>query len=99
MARYDVFRGATGGALLLDVQTDLIEHLKTRVVVPLLPAETTPPPISRLHPVFEIDGRRYVMATPLLAAIPGSEIGERLANFDRHHERITAALDMLFQGF
>lgn len=99
MARYDVFRGPTEGVLLLDVQTDLIEQLKTRVVVPLLPAEATPPPISRLHPVFEIDGRRYVMATPLLAAIPGSELGERLANVDRHHDRIAAALDMLFQGF
>ena len=31
MARYDVFAGAAGN-YLLDVQTDLIEHLNTRMV-------------------------------------------------------------------
>ena len=37
MARYDVFAGAVEGSFLLDVQTDLLDHLNTRVVVPLLP--------------------------------------------------------------
>ena len=68
MARHDVFAGSVEGSYLLDVQADLFDRLKTRVVVPLLPVASTPPPIGRLNPIFEIAGRKVVMATPLLAA-------------------------------
>jgi toxin CcdB len=37
MARYDVFASGIEGGYLLDVQSDLLDHFKTRVVVPLLP--------------------------------------------------------------
>ena len=80
MARYDVFAGPADGSYLLDVQTDLIGQLKTRVVVPLLPAASAPPPIARLNPIFEIGGRKVVMATPLLAAVPSAELGESRAS-------------------
>jgi toxin CcdB len=99
MARYDVFAGPVDGSYLLDVQTNLIDQLRTRVIVPLLPTASAPPPIGRLNPVFEIAGRKVVMATPLLAAVPLGELGEARANLAAHHEAIVAALDMLFQGF
>ena len=99
MARYDVFAGIGEGSYLLDVQTDLIDYLKTRVVVPLLPSDSTPPPIRKLNPVFEISGRKVVMATHLLATVPVAELGESRLNLIKHHDEIVAALDMLFQGF
>ncbi len=46
MARYDVFDGAAEGSYLLDLQTDLVDHLSTRVVVPLLPSPSAPPPVK-----------------------------------------------------
>ena len=36
MAQYDVYLG-DNGALWLDVQSDLISDLNTRIIVPLLP--------------------------------------------------------------
>jgi toxin CcdB len=99
MARYDVFAGRVEGNYLLDVQSDLLEHFKTRVVVPLLPVATVPPPMRRLHPIFEINGRKLVLATHLIATVPASELGESLLNLTKHHDDIVAALDMLFQGF
>lgn len=51
MARFQVFDHPEGDGYLLDVQTDLIDIVGTRVVVPLLPAKRTPPAVSRLHPV------------------------------------------------
>ena len=99
MARYDVFAGPVDGSFLLDVQTDLIDELKTRVVVPLLPVASSPPAVGRLNPVFEVFGRKVVMATPLLAAVPAAELGEARANLARNHDTIVSALDMLFQGF
>lgn len=99
MARYDVFAGSIEGSYLLDVQSDMLDHFKTRVVVPLLPIATTPPPMRKLHPVFEISGRKMVMATHLIATVPAAELGESRLNITRHHDDIVAALDMLFQGF
>ena len=50
MARYDVFAGRVEGSYLLNVQSDLLDHLKTRVVIPLLPIQAAPPAIRNLHP-------------------------------------------------
>jgi|SRR5436189_6094610 len=100
MARYDVFAaGGIEGACVLDVQSDLLDHFKTRVVVPLLPIATAPPPMRKLHPIFEINGRKLVMATHLIATVSTTELGESRLNLTRHHDEIVAALEMLFQGF
>lgn len=99
MARYEVFSGSVEGSYLLDVQTDLIDRMTTRMVVPLLPVEAAPPPVKKLHPVFEIGGHRLVMATHLMAAVPTAELKESRFSLSKHHDDIVAALDMLFQGF
>ena len=99
MARYDVFAGAVGDSYLLDVQTDLLDHLKTRVVVPLLPSGATPAPIRKLNPVFEIGGRKLVMATQFIATLPVARLGESRFSLAAHQEQIEGALEMLFQGF
>ncbi|TPN78529.1 plasmid maintenance protein CcdB [Mesorhizobium sp. CU2] len=100
MARYDVFTvSSIEGGYLLDVQSDLLDHFKTRAVVPLLPLTSTPQPMRKLHPIFEINGRKLVMATHLIATVSTTELGESRLNLTRHHDEIVAALDMLFQGF
>jgi toxin CcdB len=99
MARYDVFASGIEGGYLLDVQSDLLDHFKTRVVVPLLPLTSAPSPMRKLHPVFEINGRKLVMATHLIATIAAAELAENRTNLTNHHDEIVAALDMLFQGF
>jgi toxin CcdB len=99
MARYDVFAGSIEGGYLLDVQSDMLDYFKTRVVIPLLPIAAVPPPVRKLHPVFEINGRKLVMATHLIATMPISELGESRLNLAKQHDAVIAALDMLFQGF
>lgn len=99
MARYDVFAGSIEGGYLLDVQSDMLDHFKTRVVIPLLPIAAVPPAVRKLHPVFEINGRKLVMATHLIATLPVSELGESRMNLAKQHDAVVAALDMLFQGF
>jgi toxin CcdB len=99
MARYDYFANPDGSGYLLDVQADILDSLRTRVVIPLLPLEETPKPIWRLHPVFSLSGVNHVLATPLLAAVPVTLLAEPAGNLGTHHDRVVAALDMLFQGF
>jgi toxin CcdB len=99
MARLSIYEAPQSDSLLLDVQSDLFDSFTTRVVVPLLPASTTPPSISRLHPIFTIDGIKYVLATHLISAVPREILNRQRGSLAGQRDRITAALDMLYQGF
>ena len=98
MARYGVYR-LTSGALVVDCQADLLSHLRTRLVAPLLPPDELPAALPRLHPHFEIDGRRWLLATHLAAAVPTTEIAEEVGSLAPLDGDIATALDMLLIGF
>jgi toxin CcdB len=99
MAQYGLFRNPEGEGYLLDVQTDLLDGLNTRVVVPLLPKEQAPSPAQRLNPTFEIEGASFVMMTQYLSAVPASLLDAPAGSLEAQFDKITAALDMLFHGF
>lgn len=101
MPRLDVhpMPGNGKGGYLLDVQADLLSHLATRTVVPLLRENTAPKPISDLNPTFEIDGERHVMVTQAIASIPRRELKRAVASLAEQHDRVTRALDTLLIGF
>src|SRR3546814_1082896 len=69
MARYYVDPGSRGLGFLLDCQSDLLDDLVTRVVVPLMPAAGFDP-VPRLNPVLTVNEETLVMATQLIFAIP-----------------------------
>ncbi len=100
MARHDVhiMPGRDEG-YVLDVQAELLSYLETRVVVPLLPKGTAPPAISELNPVFEIEGRPYVMMTQALGAVSNHELRRAVASLTAQTDAITKALDLLLIGF
>jgi toxin CcdB len=98
MARFEFFADNSGG-FLLDVQTDLLSGFNTRLVVPLMPAGRVPAPTRRLHPAFAIEGKRYIMATHLMAAVPASELRLRRGSLDHEYDTITDAIGMIFLGF
>ena len=56
MARYDIFARVEGDGYFLDCQADLLSHLNTRFVVPLLAPDIAPKPAGRLNPQFFVDG-------------------------------------------
>lgn len=85
--------------LLLDVQSDLIAGLRTRVVVPLCPAPAMKGKlITKLMPVFEIDGKQYAMLTPQLAGVSNRQVGAKVADLAQRRDEIIAALDLLITG-
>jgi toxin CcdB len=99
MAKYDVFQNPNGDGLLVEVQTNLLDELKTRVVIPLVPYSSTLKTLRRLNPVFTIGGKQYFMFTHLIATVPATRLTEPRTNVAWLHDQITAALDMLFRGF
>jgi toxin CcdB len=100
MARFDVYQNPEGAGCLLDVQADLLDHLNTRLVVPLLPASVAPLPAPPLNPAFSIGGETLVMTTQFMAAVPASLLRPPVvANLQPQHDAIIAAVDFLLQGF
>ena len=85
--------------LLLDVQSDLLEPLSTRVVVPLTPVASARDVImQQLAPILTIEGKQYVMLTPQLAGISTRELGPSIGNVATERATIIAALDLLMTG-
>jgi toxin CcdB len=86
--------------LLLDVQTNLLEALGTRVVIPLTPlsAVTKRTTMQTLTPVCLVDGKHYVLVTPQLAGIATKELGPQIADLSPDRQAIIDALDLLFVG-
>ena len=101
MARFDVYPrpGTAGGGYVLDVQSNLLNDLSTRVVVPLLSQEIAPKPAQKLNPTFEIEGQPYVMLTQFVAAVPARELELQVVSVPARGDDIMRALDMLLVGF
>ena len=100
MARFDVYpMPGKGRGYLVDIQADLLAHLTTRIVAPLLPEEMAPPAIGELNPALEIKGKRHILVPQALAAIPTRELRRTATSIADHHDRITRALDVLLVGF
>jgi toxin CcdB len=99
MARFDVYRNPAGAGCLLDIQADLLSHLNTRVVVPLLPLSSAPQPARSLNPGFDIAEETLVMCTQFMAAVPANILKNPLASLSGRRDDIVAAIDLLMQGF
>jgi toxin CcdB len=100
MARYDLHPDPDrSGCYLLDVQTDLLTGLNTRVVVPVMLPDVAPRPARRLNPAFQIGGTTYVMVTQFISAIPDADLRPRVSSLQGDADAIKSALDMLTDGF
>ncbi|MCY1282831.1 Toxin CcdB [compost metagenome] len=84
---------------LLDIQSDLIADLGSRVVVPLYAIEVMKgKALKTLMPLFEVEGNTVVMVTPELAGVPRKSLGEEVATLSGMRNEIIAALDLLITG-
>jgi len=85
--------------LLLDVQSELLESLHTRVVIPLYKAGAVREGIMEtLTPLVEVDGKRYVAVAPELAGVSRKALGAQVGDLSDRRYDIVAALDLLITG-
>lgn len=100
MARFDVYAFSGGVKFVVDVQADLLAHLGTRIVVPLrLTPKNRASLISRLNPVFQLDGIDYYLSATELAAVPTALLKAKKTSLENHRHKVIDALDFLMQGF
>jgi toxin CcdB len=98
MARFSVYPDADGGGYLLDVQADILRHLNTRVVIPLMPLGQAPKPATSLNPLFVINDIEHSMVTQYMAAVPTSILKRETLNVADRRDDIVNAIDLLLQG-
>ena len=85
---------------LLDVQSDIIGELKTRLVIPLYSLnEFSGRPARRLNPVLNVEGEDYLVMTHEMASVRQSQLGDEVLSIREHREAIKNALDFLLDGF
>ena len=99
MARFDIYSIHGFRAPLMDVQSDLLAHLPTRVVIPFHTKDELSLFIPRLHLPMTIEGKSYYLATNMMAVVRKSSLKRRIGNVAHQSHEITAAIDFLLQGF
>lgn len=103
MAQFDVYlSSARNTPYVVDVQSDLLTPLATRLVIPLSPASSVfgNEPITRLTPIIQIGGDDYVLGTPKMAAVMAADLKLPVANLgSTHRDHIIAALDFIIHGY
>lgn len=105
MARFDVYANpglhASTTPYLLDVQSNLLDGLDSRMVIPLRSLDHFPKVKlpTQLTPVIRIDGQDFLLETPKMAAVPQRVLKDFITSLIEQQAIITAALDFLFQGY
>lgn len=105
MARFDVYANPSNFAsttpYLLDVQSDLLDALDTRIVIPLRSLKHFPEVrlSGRLTPLLTILGEDFFLETPKMGAVPKRVLKSPLISLANRQADIVNALDFLFSGY
>jgi toxin CcdB len=99
VARFSVHRITDSDQLVIDLQSNLLNDLTTRIVAPLLPASLVTHSLTRLHVGVDVSGIGYFVAAHLSTAIPCRELGPAIGDLSPRSDEIMAAVDFAFQGF
>lgn len=101
MARFDVYTNPApsdraGIPYFLDVQSDHLDQMETRVVVPLYLSSRFASPVLRLNPELKVGGKSVVMNTIEIGALPTGVLRRAVVNVASEQFVIQDALDTLF---
>ncbi len=104
MAQFDIHtnidpKSRSRTPYILDIQSDHLDVLATRIVVPVQKIRDGDDRITRIHPIVEIAGQRYVAVVSEMAAILARILGPVVATAADARTDIVAAVDLLITGF
>ena len=83
----------------LDVQTNLLDELNSRLVIPLTPSDSLENiNVKKLCPLITIGGKSFALLTHQLTAIPASNLKQEVENIEYFRNEIVGAIDLLITG-
>ena len=104
MARFDVYANPQRSErrltpYFLDVQNNYIDHVATRVVIPLRKEALFGPRAKHINPLLQVGDVACVLDTSTLGAVPLSVLSSPVAHLSKDRELVQAALDTLFGAY
>lgn len=88
----------SGGALICDVQSTLLDEIETRITVPLIPIDYLRP-MPKYNVVVDIKGEEYVFLTQSMTSLPRGLLKNPIGDLSEHYDDLSNAIDFLFHGF
>lgn len=104
MSQYSLYKNENKSSkqtypYFVDVQSDLLDSLNSRIVIPLTASKKTNNKTAKgLCPVLEIDGKDYVLLTHQMTSVPVSLLKDELLIIDNYRYEILGAIDLLLTG-
>ncbi|MBN3255328.1 type II toxin-antitoxin system toxin CcdB [Pectobacterium brasiliense] len=93
------YRRASRYKMFVDVQSDIVETPKRRMVIPLIEAHNLSEKVNNtLFPLIRIDGEDYRLMTTELSSVPVEVIGEVIADLGDCADEIKDAINLMFWG-
>lgn len=99
MARqFDIFR-SDDGVLVVVVQSDILMHLPTRVVMPLVSSEDMNVGFKTLMPVILAGGSKMHLFPQQMATVMTSSLTTYIGSAAQQRDEIIRACDLLLTGY
>lgn len=104
MAQFDVYENAdqTGGLCsepyVVDIQSNLLEGLATRMVIPLITKETIEQPVDILNPVIRIANQNFYLSSPQLRSVHKDRLGKKIMTIMNQRDAVRASVAFLLSG-
>ena len=92
-------RTAAAYPYFVDIQSEMLDTLNTRLVIPLTPVEMLEKKApSHLCPVIHIDEGDFVILTHQMASVPTKILRDPVNELSTFRNEIIAAIDFLITG-
>lgn len=99
MAQFDIYATPFQEApFVVQIQSDLLDTLATRLVIPLRPP-TKKSRLTRLHPTVMIYEKSYTLHTTETATVTAALLATPVQSAMAHRQEILDALNFLLHGF
>jgi toxin CcdB len=83
----------------VDVQSDLLDDLNSRAVIPLSPKSALHEiNAEKLCPIIKIDEGLFVLLTHQMTSIPHSALKKEVTSIENYRYEILGAIDLLLTG-
>lgn len=82
----------------MDVQTELLRNLDSRVVIPVVPASDATAYPKNLCPVVKIKNNKHALMTHQITTVPSSFLNYKEGSLLLNRDEIIAGLDFLLTG-
>lgn len=84
---------------LIDIQSDVVDVLATRVVIPLVHLSHVQARLpEQICPIVEVEGKKLLVMTHEMASVEATILREEVGNATPWRVEIKSAVDFIFDG-